>query len=490
MNLTSLSLFLFVPVLLQAQTLTSALPLNSSGPVRATSADAFVDSIGVATHWGWYPSQSTLESLLVNSGIRHIRDGAVPTAMRVLHAGGITETMVIDPVNGIIPNSSYWSGQPASRTSQIASYIKTQMPAGSVDAVEGPNELDVFYKQYKWHPSDVTALSSSPSAANYYGLYGTAVMKDLWTAIKSDPALASIKVIGPAVGTQVPSSYAAGALYNVSDYGNFHPYPGRTNTYTYPQPYDTITKYYWNSYQPSSNIGSDPYGGNPLLFNWYKPPFASGSSAKPMIATETGYQTSTNSGGVSVLAQAKYVPRLYAEYFRNGIARTFTYELYDEGSDQENTEHNFGLIYNNLSPKPAFIALQSLIGLLEEPGASFTPGTLAYSLNVKPNGAYTRTAYVHELLLQKSDGRFYLLLWHEVSDSSNTDATGNQLTTRQRDISPAALTTTICLPSSIHSAILFSYTPSWTLQSAQLSVVNSQVTIPVGDTVSVLELEP
>lgn len=472
----------------------TAAGVSDGRPVAATSADAFVDSIGLDTHWS-YPSYSAnfniLTSLLLQSGIRHVRDGAIPDAMSVLASSGIRETMVIDPPHGIIPNNTYWSGAPPSATYVVADYLKNYIPAGSVDALEMPNELDVFSYLYKWHPLDTSGLSTDPSSATYFGAYGEAVTRDSWQAIKSDPTLSFIKIIGPTVGVQAPSPYSPDSLYNYVDWGGFHPYPGRANTWTYPLPYDTITKYYWNSFQPSVNIAADSYGGTPLMFNWYQPAFTNGQSARLMMATETGYQTGAQSqGGISITAQAKYVPRLFAEYFRNGIVRTFLYEFYDEGSDATNGDDNFGLIYNNLSPKPAYTALASLLNLLADPGANFEPGTLGYSLVIQPNGSYTRTGYVHDLLLQKSNGDFYLLFWHEVSDTSNTDISGNPLPLAQRDIAPLPLTTTIALPAEIASADLYSYDQSWSLSPTSLSIVAGKITVQATDSISVIRLLP
>jgi IPT/TIG domain/Putative Ig domain len=459
--------------------------------VQATSADAFVDSVGVDTHWT-FPAYTAhfndLITMLVNSDIRHIRDGGIPGAMNVLVGHGIHETMVIDPTHGIIPNSNYWSAATPQSTYDVAQYLKTVMPPGSVDALEMPNELDIFYSLYKWHPNDTSTLSTNPASADYYGTYGEAVTKDSWQAIKSDPALSSIKIIGPTIGIQSPSPWAPGSLYNYVDWGGFHPYPGRANTWTFPQPYDTITKYYWDSFEPSVNIANDTYGGNPLMFTWYQAPFISGGVAKPMAATETGYETANSQGGISVASEAKYIPRLFAEYFRNGIVRSFTYELYDEGNDSGNSQTNFGLIYNNLTPKPAYTALSNLLALLAEPGAQFTPGTLNYSLSIQSSGSYTRTAYVHDLLLQKSNGDFYLLVWHEVSDTSNTDASGNVLRGAQRDIQPPALVTTITLPAAITSATLYSYSNSWALDPTNLTISSHKITVQASDTVSVIRL--
>ena len=464
---------------------------NGSGAVQATSADVFVDSVGVDTHWTFPPyfsHQDALISLLVNSRIRHIRDGVISGAMRVLVKHGIHETMVIDPAHGVVPNKTYWSAAPRQSTYTVDEYIKTQMPAGAVDALEMPNELDVFYYLYKWQPQDTSTLSKDASAPNYYGAYGEAVTRDCWQVIKSDPALRWIKIIGPTVGAQVPSPYADGSLYDYVDWGGFHPYPGRANTWTQPQPYGTIAKYYWNSFEPSVNIGTDSYGGNPLMFDWYQKAFISNDMARPMAATESGYETADSKGGISVAAQAKYIPRLFAEYFRDGIVRTFTYEFYDEGTDRKSSEANFGLVYNELTPKPAYTALSSLLRLLAEPGTQFSPGALNYSLTVQANGDYTRTGYVHDLLLQKSNGDFYLLLWHEISGTSDTDLSGNVLQTVQRDVQPPALTTTITLPATVSGATVYTYDKSWSLRPGNLTIANHKVMLNVTDTISIIRL--
>ncbi len=55
----------------------------------------------------------------------------------------------------------------------------------------------------------------------------------------------------------------------------------------------------------------------PFAFDIYAPPFA----PKPM-ATETGYSTFFD--GPSEAAHAKYLPRLFCEYFRKGVQRTFS----------------------------------------------------------------------------------------------------------------------------------------------------------------------
>ncbi len=149
--------------------------------------------------------------------------------------------------------------------------------------------------------------------------------------------------------------------------------------------------------------------------------------------------------------------RLYLEFFRLGVFRTFTYEFIDEfvDPDRTNREANFGLLYRNVTEKPAFFAVKSLIHLLQEKSKlnmspvnclscqsgsesficwfvhhillrvhllttlldapSFTPGELNFNLTAQPVGNITQMHMVHHLLFQKSSGDFYLVFWHEIT---------------------------------------------------------------------------
>src|SRR5439155_21577930 len=108
---------------------------------------------------------------------------------------------------------------------------------------------------------------------------------------------------------------------------------------------------------------------------------------------------------VSELAAGKYMPRLFGEYFNRGVARTYSYELIDQNPTTDK-ESNFGLLHWDLSPKPAYTAMKNLVDLVKEAGATFSPGTLNYTI--------TAPSSVHHTLLENSDGTFYLLLWNDV----------------------------------------------------------------------------
>lgn len=303
--------------------------------------------------------------------------------------------------------------------------------------------------------------------------------KDLYAAMKGDPATAKLTVIGPSLGKTYdpgggsPNPLANGSLTDSVDWGNFHPYPGG-NPFSFPYPYGTLAKYYWFGTFPSANLEEFPYA-----FNTYRPPFA----PKPMCATETGY--STFNDGTSETVHAKYMPRLFAEYFRLGIQRAYSYEFIDEFNDPAGTNHeaHFGLLRRDLTPKPAYTALQNLIRLLSDPKGKpgFRPGSLDFQLEVKPAGEYNKTQFVHHLLLQKSDGDYYLLLWHEIS---NEDASAHP----HRQITPPPMPVTVTLNSRIDKATL--YVPNDSTAPTQTWNHPKALSLEIPDRLVVVRLSP
>lgn len=456
-----------------------AIAATQNSPTIAYSADSFVNSICVTTHWG-YPDTPYLQRYgdvkqkLIASGIRNVRDGLFPDRAQDLGKNGIRLTVVAD-----VPNNTNGNEQ---TIQNIVNQIQKVNAAGArIDAVEGPNEADLF-----WDASRFNKKYQGQSFPN--GLIE--FQKDLFTAIKRNSATKNIKVIGPSLGGTYdpgagkPNPLPAGSLSGSVDWGNFHPYPG-SNPFNQPFAYNTTSKYYWSSNFPSISVDEHPY-----LFDIYHAPF----KPKPMAATETGYSTFNN--GVSEKVHAKYMPRLFLEFFRKGIPRTCSYEFVDEFADpgKSNREANFGLLRHDLTAKPAYTALKNLIQLLKDPGGSFTPGKLNYELSVQPvqnyrepkSGMianYDRTQYVHHLLLQKRDRTFYLVLWHEISSYDTS-------TTPPREIEPPNMPVTLKLNQPIQSSTIYTLGTdgSWKASSANLK--NSQLQLSVPDRVLVVKLVP
>ena len=374
---------------------------------QARSADALVDSIGVCTHWGYGDTPygfayDKVKQKLAESGIRHIRDGYNPHLQELARLG-IRTTYATDPDH---------------TPEQIRDQIKAaNATVFSIDAVEGTNEPDLFWagmkKTYKGMGFEQGQSGIIKGAIQF--------QRDLYSAIKSDPATKNVTVIGPSLGKfygyDTKSPYGQkGELANAVDWGNFHPYPGG-NAFNAPYPYAGLEKYYWQANFPSINIDEHPMALDI---------FAGAFAPKPMCATETGYSTNTAGGGLSEAAHGKYMPRLFCEYFRKGIKRTYSYEFVDEFNNPDNTnrEAYFGLLRRDASPKPAYTAVKNLIAILQEKGIkpTFAPSSFDFKLDVQPSGAFNKTEFVHHLLLEKSDGDFYLVLWHEIT-AEDTSAT-------------------------------------------------------------------
>ena len=475
-----------------SQTTSSSSPTGEVVTVQAASTEQFIDSIGVVTHLN-YPSYKVghleeLESLLVASGIRHIRDGdfwPLPT-FRALASQGIRVTWLADPALGVVPNRSYWcnpNGGPRN-CYLLADFLKTVVGPNVFEAIESVNEPDNFFSHYKWHASNPTPLSGNKTEPSYWKNYALALTKDTCSVLHDDPSLAYLKCIGPALGG-TPDRFPPGALYGVVDYGNMHPYPRAGNGATPATPYGDIGRYFQWGNNPAVNIDEYPY-----VFNTYRPAYTGpDGQATRIVATETGYCTGTAKMSVSLTTHAKYMPRLFAEYFRHGIVRTFSYEFYDEWDHPASCEANFGLINHDLTPKPAYTAVSSLIKLLQDNSGEFHPGTLSYSVLASPAGTYNRLQYVHDLLLEKSNGDFYLLLWHEVSNAATSNGTPFSSTAVDIEPPPPSLPVVITLPSNISRATVYTYSGNWTLKSSSIVIKDHKIAVSASDAIKVIVLQ-
>lgn len=455
-----------------------------AAPVTATRANDFIESICVNTHLGYldtpYGNYSAVKQKLVDLGVRHIRDGGVRddivSKFKDLSTVGIKTNFIMNPTDGTAPNSSYWT---KNGNYTIADFVK-KVGTNVIDAVEVANEIDLNYQNYYWGKNDSSKLSNDPNSSLFWASYIRSLTKDTWDAIKSDPATAGVKVVGPSLGRTYDygNKPPLGDLSGVVDWGNFHPYPFGGNPYNEPFAYDTLDKYYYQANFPSVNMDENPY-----VLDVYAPPYGK----KPMSATETGYFTTNTDKGISERVHGKYMPRLFLEYFRKGIVRTCSYELLDEWNDSGNPEANFGLLRNDLSPKPAYTALQSMIGRLKDTNsnnATFTPTALDYTLSVTPPTGYNRTQYVHSSLFQKGDGKFYLVLWHEISN-------GDHYTTPTREILPPAMPTKITLNTPIRSMAISTVDDYGNMTTAAgLSIQNKTINVNVTDKFTIIKLSP
>lgn len=293
----------------------------------AKPADSFVNTIGVNTHFHYMDTPyvdafSTIQSLLVGSGIRHIRDGAIDTTwqpyydrLNALGSAGVKA----DLVTSVNQSAAFISAYPSRVLSAIESF-------------EGPNEYD--------HSGDPNWASTLAS-----------FQRTLYSAVQG-----RYPVIGPALTGE--GQYAAvGDISAAATYGNMH------------------------DYLAGRNPGTTGWGGTNMFGTYatirYNMAVAQQTTkTKPIFATETGYGE-VGSYAVPGAVKAKYTLRSFLEHFNAGVRRTYVYEFLDEGGDYFGT---YGLVTWDLVPKPSYFAVKTLIGRLSDKGAYFSPKSLTYGL--------------------------------------------------------------------------------------------------------------
>jgi hypothetical protein len=136
---------------------------------------------------------------------------------------------------------------------------------------------------------------------------------------------------------------------------------------------------------------------------------------RPGVFTEAGYHNALAAPAyhrpVSDAAAAVYLPRLLVTAFGAGVRRTFLYELIDSKPEAglADPEQHFGLVRNDLSPKPAFGAVQTLIAAVRSsPGAPASP-LPSWKLEMPED------ADVERLALRRRDGSLIIAIWRRAS---------------------------------------------------------------------------
>jgi hypothetical protein len=295
---------------------------------------------------------------------------------------------------------SWGFGSGGSDLNKLLTTARAAASAGVLLAFEGPNEPNNWGITYEGQTGGRNA-SWMPVAK---------LQSDMYRAVKSDPLLKRYPVWsiteGGAetdnVGLQfltVPSgagtAMLAGTRY--ADYANVHNYIYHPNS---PNVEDNKT---WNAADPSPACKVDGLFGEYGVtwgrhFQGYTVPEL---QTLPRVTTETGC---TIDGPVTEDIHALNILSLYLDQFKRGWSYTCLYLLrdrVDEGGNQQ-----FGFYRPDYTPRKAAVYLHNLTTILADQGASGKPGTLHYTIPDEP-------ATVHDMLLQKSDGTFDLVVWDE-----------------------------------------------------------------------------
>ena len=431
---------------------------------RPVWSEKFVSSVGLATHFSYddllpygHDRDKTIASLIA-TGARFVRDGLSVSVngesndkywgtMRTLTDSGMKLVLVTYPtrLGGTEVDRFPYKDQRPLDTAVA------RVGAANILAFEGPNEVD--------------NNSDNWGGKKTYGEWARTYQASMYARAKK--LAPSISVLGLTV-TSAAGAHEVGDISAISDAGTLHPYP--------------------DGDIPTAHLGR------------MESDFAAINAAKkPWWVTETGYHTSPNATealyqpGVSDIAQSKYVPRLYLDYFAAGIPHTSVYELIDEHDDRTNAEANYGLMYYDGEPKPAYGALKNLLALLSDRGAPFTPSSLDYTLT----GA---SSTIRQSLFEKRDGRFYLVLWNDVPVYRPKAVSGLEGRLQKywervagadkdvRDVFNAPVPVTLALAKQAKTLTLYSPLHG----AVPLSVTNgaSTLVVPVPDNPVVVEITP
>ncbi|MCX8157802.1 MAG: glycosyl hydrolase [Verrucomicrobiae bacterium] len=272
--------------------------------------------------------------------------------------------------------------------------------AGALLAMEGNNEPNNWGVTYEGQRGGRTN-SWLPVAK---------LQRDLYQAVKQDPILKSYPVwsisengaqtdnvglqfltIPPGAGTLMPEGTRYADFANCHNYLTHPAWPGLHDNQTW--------------------IAADPGRGCRVdgLYVNYGRTWARGfigySEAElqtlPRVTTETGV---TLQGPFTEEMQARLYLSLYLAQFKRGWKHTAIYLLRDRSDEGGN--QTFGFYTPDYTPRRAAHYLHHLTTILADKPSNTPLGRLPYTLANPP-------PTVHDLLLQKSDGRFALVLWNE-----------------------------------------------------------------------------
>jgi hypothetical protein len=342
----------------------NSLPIISLPAEQASAAASFVSSVGVVTHLSYtdtpyYTQFPQILSALQSLGVRHIRDGYYPwtasdpivQAHQQIASAGIKCDYVV----------------PYDLTTTPQAIEQFAPMVGDMESLEPPNECDV---------------------SGGCGGFGAAAIDNLVAflpIVNTAAKTLNVPTLGPAFVNQV-SYEQAGNLSSDMTVNNLHIYFGGRNP-------------------GSAGWGATDAEGNSYgSFAWWLDQAAIDGPGLPSEITETGYISSETTSTPYTLpdsVEASYAPRTLLLAYKSGFKQAFLYELLDEISSP-----GYGLLNADLSPKPAFTAVKNLLSRLSDKGASFTAGSLPYVLSGGDEN-------LNHLLLQKSNGSYWLVLWLE-----------------------------------------------------------------------------
>lgn len=368
------------------------------GEVKAVPTSTFLDSIGINTTMPdrGQPLDETIK-MIEYGGFRWVRGGIEGLSDH----GATTMQTYLDLHHATGVRFSWGLVSGGADVQRLVSTGKVLAGAGALLAFEGNNEPNNWGITYQGETGGGKAASWLAVAR---------LQRDMCRAVKGDPELSkypvwSISEAGAErdnVGLQfltVPRGaktlVPAGTQY--ADFANCHNYIYHPNA---SQPADNQT---WNAADPSPACKVDGLHGN-FGVTWAQkfPGYPQAElNLLPRVTTETGVAIG---GTITERVHGLNLLSVYLDQFKSGWSYTSVYLLRDRTDEPGN--QSFGFFDRDYKPRKAAVYLHNLTTILADRGTPAAAGSLSYAISDRP-------ATVHDLLLQRSDGAFQLIVWDE-----------------------------------------------------------------------------
>lgn len=361
--------------------------------VKAKSDAAFLDSIGVnsAVSRRGETLHNTIQCVKY-LGVRWIRSGYESDIP-------VSDLIALHRATGCKFSYGLLSG--GVDLARLLDGGRSLAAAGALLAFEGNNEPNNWGVTYEGEQGGGKAATWVPVAK---------LQRDLYKAVKSDPELKrypvwsitengaekdnvglQFLVIPQGAGCVMPD----GTKY--ADYANCH------NYFTHPSWPGLHDNQTWISSDPSPACRVDGLYGN-YGVTWAKHFKGYGMeqlATLPRVTTETGI---TLDQTITERIQGLLYMSVYLAQFKRGWSYTSVYLLRDRTDESGN--QTFGFYKPDYTPRLAAVYLHNLTTILADQGTPGKLGSLRYSIPNEPDT-------VHDLLLQKSDGTYALVVWDE-----------------------------------------------------------------------------
>ncbi len=386
-----------------------ALAARDAGGSIALRATDFLDSIGVDSTFPdrGQPLPKTIE-MIKYTGFRWVRGGIEGLTSR----GPTTVETYLDLHRQTGVRFSWGLVSGGTDLKKLVETARPLAAAGALLAFEGNNEPNNWGVTYR-------GKAGGGSAPSWLAV--AELQRDLYHTVKGDPVLKKFPVWSISEGgAEVDNvglqflTIPAGASTVMPEQTRYADYANVHNYIYHPNARGLEDNKTWNAADPTSACKVDGLYGN-YGVTWAKH-FRGYSETDlltlPRVTTETGC---TIEGPITEKIQALNLLCMYLDQFKRGWSHTAVYLLRDRTDEGGN--QSFGFFQRDYSPRKAAVYLHNLTTILADRGSLAKPGRLDYSLSEQP-------ATVHEMLLQKSDGTFYLVVWGERvkgDDSSSID---------------------------------------------------------------------